>query len=372
MTLGKNILKSASVLSSLAALFITPNAFGAESHLLKKFGGTLGVSTEVGRLGNSGMDLQDRTLTAFSLEGLAGYRYNSQWLFGLDLNYRIQPQMTSVSDAGGTNLKGKGWLLGLGAQYRINELWAVQGAVDFTGKYEFDKQTAAGQDDHLHAPLTLRLKAQYFFLPRWTADASANYIRWSKFHVSGADHSEASSQWMVGVGITYHFGSGVTPFVPESNTTPEAVAEVVSQSQQQEQQNEVQRSEIAKVLETEKTEDGYKVKLPSAAFASSKSQMSADFAAKMAEVGAVLAKTPNQKITVKGHTDSSGRAGSNNKLSQERANSVKAALVESGVPKENIQAIGVGSSEPVADNKNPEGRALNRRVEISVRHERLI
>lgn len=170
------------------------------------FAGTLGGSFEYGRLGDSGMGLSDRSMNSLSLEALPGYRFNSKWLLGVDFNYRLQSQITSLSDTGGTNLKGKGWLFGLGAQYRINESWVIQAAVDLLGRYNFDQQTAASEDDHLASPLSLRVKGQYFFRECWSVDASANYIRWADFHVAGVDHSEPASQWMIGAGITYHFG----------------------------------------------------------------------------------------------------------------------------------------------------------------------
>lgn len=362
LDLGRNFLKSFSITLSTVFL-LAPAALAQELSPWEKFGGTLGAAVEVGRLGNSGMSLDDRTLSSISLEALGGYRYDSKWLFGLDLNYRIQQQLTSTSDAGGTNMKGKGWLLGLGVQYRFNELWALQGAVDFLGQYNFDKQTAGGEDDHVHAPLSLRLKGQYFFLPRWTMDASASYIRWSKFHVAGVDHSETSMQWMIGAGLTYHFGSEASfsrkEVTPANQAAPVTTANTASNA-------DSQREEIAQILETEKIADGFKVKLPSDAFASSKAEMNPEFAAKIREIGAVLGKNQNQKVTVKGHTDSSGRKTSNSKLSQDRAENVKSALVQGGVSESQVQAIGVGSKEPLVDNKTPEGRAQNRRVEILV------
>jgi outer membrane protein OmpA-like peptidoglycan-associated protein len=71
-------------------------------------------------------------------------------------------------------------------------------------------------------------------------------------------------------------------------------------------------------------------------------------------------------IIVAGHTDSIGPANANTMLSQARAESVRDFLVEHGVPADRIRAVGKGEDEPIADNKTPEGRANNRRVEIIV------
>lgn len=74
----------------------------------------------------------------------------------------------------------------------------------------------------------------------------------------------------------------------------------------------------------------------------------------------------DKKIIVEGHTDSRGTAGHNRELAEQRAESVRSFLIQEGVPPERISARGVGESQPVAPNESPEGRALNRRVEIII------
>ncbi|HEX5792466.1 MAG TPA: OmpA family protein [Rheinheimera sp.] len=71
-----------------------------------------------------------------------------------------------------------------------------------------------------------------------------------------------------------------------------------------------------------------------------------------------------QRLTVVGHTDSSGQLMYNNKLSQQRAEQVKAFLLQQGLTAEQVAAEGRGPSEPVADNKTVQGRAANRRIEL--------
>jgi outer membrane protein OmpA-like peptidoglycan-associated protein len=73
-----------------------------------------------------------------------------------------------------------------------------------------------------------------------------------------------------------------------------------------------------------------------------------------------------QTITVEGHTDSRGADDMNQKLSEDRANAVRAYLVERGVKPERIKAVGRGESTPITSNDTPEGRANNRRVEIVI------
>lgn len=73
-----------------------------------------------------------------------------------------------------------------------------------------------------------------------------------------------------------------------------------------------------------------------------------------------------QKITVVGNTDSKGTDAYNQKLSERRAAAVGNYMIENGVPASLIEAYGNGERNPVADNATAEGRAQNRRVDISV------
>lgn len=81
------------------------------------------------------------------------------------------------------------------------------------------------------------------------------------------------------------------------------------------------------------------------------------------EMSEFLKEHPDTKLIIQGHTDTTGSSAKNKKLSQMRANSLKAHLVEEGgINPERIEAEGYGDQMPIADNKTPEGRAENRRV----------
>ncbi|VVN89744.1 OmpA family protein [Pseudomonas fluorescens] len=73
------------------------------------------------------------------------------------------------------------------------------------------------------------------------------------------------------------------------------------------------------------------------------------------------------QLTVTGHTDSVGSDAYNQKLSDRRAHSVVEYLISQGVPRSSFVSVaGAGESQPVADNKTADGRALNRRTEIKI------
>jgi outer membrane protein OmpA-like peptidoglycan-associated protein len=84
------------------------------------------------------------------------------------------------------------------------------------------------------------------------------------------------------------------------------------------------------------------------------------------DVAATLKACPNIHLTVGGYTDNTGDAKHNQKLSQDRADSVVAQLETMGIAPNRLVAKGYGDHNPVADNSTEEGRALNRRISVLV------
>jgi outer membrane protein OmpA-like peptidoglycan-associated protein len=89
-----------------------------------------------------------------------------------------------------------------------------------------------------------------------------------------------------------------------------------------------------------------------------------DVPARLDAMREILKNYPTAKFSIEGHTDSTGSDKINNKLSQERADAVKNALVERGINADNLTAKGFGSTQPVGSNKTNTGRAENRRTEV--------
>ena len=82
-------------------------------------------------------------------------------------------------------------------------------------------------------------------------------------------------------------------------------------------------------------------------------------------VAKVLRMNPSVRIRIEGHTDNIGSAKYNVQLSERRANSVKVYLEKLGIDEDRLSTIGYGFSRPIATNSTPEGRDLNRRVELT-------
>lgn len=83
-------------------------------------------------------------------------------------------------------------------------------------------------------------------------------------------------------------------------------------------------------------------------------------------IAQIMVKYPQTSILVEGYTDSSGSDAYNRQLSERRAASVRNLLVQRRVEAQRIDTVGYGESRPVATNATPEGRQMNRRVEIRI------
>lgn len=79
----------------------------------------------------------------------------------------------------------------------------------------------------------------------------------------------------------------------------------------------------------------------------------------------VVSKCPSLKVLVAGYTDTDGSDTANQRLSERRANSVRQYVVDTGIPRDRVDAIGYGEARPVAENDSAKNKALNRRIEFS-------
>jgi len=101
-------------------------------------------------------------------------------------------------------------------------------------------------------------------------------------------------------------------------------------------------------------------------FATDSADLKPKFFETLNSVAIVLDEFNRTLVDVTGHTDSTGSAGHNQKLSERRAATVAEYLVAQGNNPQRFQVIGMGQNEPIASNSTPEGRAENRRVEIRI------
>jgi outer membrane protein OmpA-like peptidoglycan-associated protein len=120
-------------------------------------------------------------------------------------------------------------------------------------------------------------------------------------------------------------------------------------------------------VEVERVGDNIELSMPSnITFATGKAVINPEFNDILNNVGDTLANYESTIVHIAGHTDSTGSAEFNQQLSENRANSVRAALSARGVISERLLTTGYGESLPIADNDTEEGRQENRRVEITL------
>lgn len=116
-----------------------------------------------------------------------------------------------------------------------------------------------------------------------------------------------------------------------------------------------------------RTADGIKLNMPGAiSFPSGQSSLMPSFYSVLESVSLVLKEYSDTAIKVSGHTDSTGGAQLNQRLSEQRAESVVSYLGSQGVARARMQVYGYGPRYPIADNDSEAGKAANRRVEIDI------
>ena len=120
------------------------------------------------------------------------------------------------------------------------------------------------------------------------------------------------------------------------------------------------------ILETRDSARGLIVNMSDVLFDSGKYTLRPVAREKLAKLSGIVLAYPSLKLEVEGHTDSVGTDEYNMKLSETRANSVRAYLVQQGINASSIPARGFGESQPVATNDTAAGRQQNRRVELVV------
>ncbi len=136
----------------------------------------------------------------------------------------------------------------------------------------------------------------------------------------------------------------------------------------QEQKKQMEAATAGTGIGVSQTADNrLKLEVPAdAGFASGRSTLSPTLTRVLGQFSTTLQQNPATQVSIIGHTDSSGSDAINNPLSFDRANATRDYLVSRGVSATRIATDGRGSREPIADNGTPQGRAMNRRVEIYV------
>jgi outer membrane protein OmpA-like peptidoglycan-associated protein len=125
-------------------------------------------------------------------------------------------------------------------------------------------------------------------------------------------------------------------------------------------------AQLNQVLQTRDTARGLIVSMPDVLFDFNKYTLKPEARERLAKISGIVLAYPDLKLAIEGHTDAIGSDEYNQTLSEKRAEGVRGYLVSSGVVPDHVTALGLGKSNPVADNATASGRKLNRRVEMVV------
>jgi outer membrane protein OmpA-like peptidoglycan-associated protein/tetratricopeptide (TPR) repeat protein len=124
---------------------------------------------------------------------------------------------------------------------------------------------------------------------------------------------------------------------------------------------------VDKTIELKNIAVGSKIALRNIFFDVGRANLRSESNAELDRLVKLMNDVPKLKIEISGHTDNTGSASVNEKLSQDRADAVMNYLKSKGIKADRMTAVGYGSSRPVATNNTAEGRQENRRTEMEIK-----
>ena len=156
----------------------------------------------------------------------------------------------------------------------------------------------------------------------------------------------------------------------EAQKAQAAAAEADRLRQQADMEKNALREQLLQqfnsVLQTRETSRGLVINLSDVLFDTGKYTLKSDAREKLARLSGIILSHPGLNLQVEGYTDSTGSDAFNQKLSEQRSNTVREFLLTQGLNPQTITTVGYGKGYPVASNDTSSGRAMNRRVEMVV------
>jgi outer membrane protein OmpA-like peptidoglycan-associated protein len=156
----------------------------------------------------------------------------------------------------------------------------------------------------------------------------------------------------------------------EAQKAQQAAAEADRLRQQAEAEKNALRERLLEqfnsVLQTRETPRGLVVNMSDVLFDTGKYTLKEPAREKLAKIAGIVISHPGLNLQVEGYTDITGSDELNQRLSEQRSDTVREFLIDQGINPQNITAVGYGKNYPVASNDTPSGRALNRRVELVI------
>ncbi|WP_122035095.1 OmpA family protein [Aliivibrio sp. EL58] len=326
--------------SLLAAITLTSIGFSSPLLAETYVGAKLGLGLIDDACASSGPCDDD----AFGFGAYGGYHFTERW--GLELGFDSIGEFESNHSYNGTTkyVDSRLTALSLAPRYTFSatdtiDVFLKAGAayMDYSNANDTVFTAGLGSELALNESLALRLEYQYF------DDIDDSYIY------------DLSSHF-ISLGLTYTFGNASKATSIEEEEEVEVVPE--PEKQMAEPMEEKPMEPVAIKQEQSKSHQNL--------FKNNGSELAPESHAELNSIAAILVAHPQASVNIVGHTDSSGSEAYNQKISEDRANSVSKYLQEQGVKEEQINASGEGESNPIATNKTAEGRSQNRRVDIDI------
>jgi outer membrane protein OmpA-like peptidoglycan-associated protein len=261
---------------------------------------------------------QSTSDNAFSwlLGGGADYRLSPHWVGRFNLDFL----RTHFSDSGQSRLR-----LGIGIAYTFGERGAKE---DAEAKQKAEEQRAAAE-----AEKKAKEEAQCEKCKAEAAEEAAEAKRKADEELAATETEKRATE----------------KFESEKQAVRARLLE-----------------QFNRVLPTTDTPRGLVVDMGDVLFDTGKFDLRPEAREDLAKLSGIVLNYPSLRLTIEGHSDTSGKAEINQTLSEQRANAVRDYLVKQGLEAGSVSAQGLGSNSPVADNSTAEGRQKNRRVEIIV------
>ena len=153
----------------------------------------------------------------------------------------------------------------------------------------------------------------------------------------------------------------------QADVAAQQARQQAEQSEREKQQLRAQLlAQLNAVLETRDTDRGLVVTMADVLFDTGKYTLKQGTRETLARLAGIILAHPGLRLAAEGHTDSTGTAALNQRLSEKRALAVTDFLRGQGIPGESLSALGLGQDHPVASNDTVSGRQQNRRVELIV------
>lgn len=190
----------------MAVCLLGPNNSASAQSSPFQFDALGSISFDAGQMSYGDLNLPARAMTVWTFSVLPGVRYG-QWFAGMHLDYQNQAQQTALAQTRRTNFRGHAILSGLALHYTINDMFAVQGTVDFLGAYFFSNRSGDDDSVRLLWPVSTRIKGQYFFcfLPI-SIDVEAQYQAWFTLKAGEVSQNKTAMEWLLGAGVSFHLG----------------------------------------------------------------------------------------------------------------------------------------------------------------------